>query len=78
MAIQARNIDPREALLAHAEAAKEDPFWMGSAYGVNQPETLFSTKTKEQEDAETAKLKKDLGHYQKTKDAEHTTRKPPS
>ena len=33
--------DPREALLKHAKAAAEDPYWVTPAYSRNQPKTIF-------------------------------------
>ena len=33
--------DPREALLKHAKAAAEDPYWVTPAYKKNQPVTIF-------------------------------------
>lgn len=33
--------DPREALLRHAKAAAEDPYWISPAYNVTQPKPIF-------------------------------------
>lgn len=46
--------DPREALLKHAKAASEDPYWVSPAYAQTQPKTIFqplnSEKDKKDED----------------------------
>ncbi len=33
--------DPREALLKHAKAASEDPYWISPAYAQTQPKPIF-------------------------------------
>jgi hypothetical protein len=38
-------MDPREALLAQAKAAEEDPMWVNIAYKKNQPQNVFNTDT---------------------------------
>lgn len=39
--------DPREALLKHAKAASEDPYWVSPAYAQTQPKTIFQPLTSE-------------------------------
>lgn len=36
-----RDMDPREALLAHAKLAKEEPLWVAPAYAKTQPKHVF-------------------------------------
>ncbi|OMJ13942.1 WD repeat-containing protein 70 [Smittium culicis] len=36
-----RDEDPREALLKHAAAAEESPYWVAPAYKKNQPSSIF-------------------------------------
>jgi WD40 repeat protein len=54
--------DPREALLKHAKAASEDPYWVSPAYAQTQPKTIFqplnSDKNKEDDDFITMPWKK--------------------
>ncbi|XP_055356352.1 WD repeat-containing protein 70-like [Paramacrobiotus metropolitanus] len=35
------DVDPRQALLRHAEAAAKDPYWVSPAYAKTQPNTIF-------------------------------------
>lgn len=46
--------DPREAILKHAEAAANDPFYIAPAYAETQPETIFHES--DEEEKETWKL----------------------
>lgn len=41
--------DPREALLRYAQRAADKPQWVDVAYTETQPETVFTTKTLEEE-----------------------------
>jgi len=34
-------MDPREALLAHARAAEDEPLWVAPAYAKTQPKNVF-------------------------------------
>ena len=43
--------DPREAILRHADAAKQDPWLTRSAYAETQPEPIFHESDEEDEDA---------------------------
>jgi WD repeat-containing protein 70 len=36
-----RDMDPREALLAHAKAAADEPLWIAPAYAKTQPKQVF-------------------------------------
>eukprot|EP01039_Chlorochromonas_danica_P001023 gene1025-1109_t len=47
-----RHEDPREALLKYADKAKEDPLFLGKAYGTTQPQTQLHSLTFEQEQEE--------------------------
>ena len=38
-----REMDPREALLAHAKDAEADPIWIAPAYKKSQPKPVFDT-----------------------------------
>ncbi|GBG79575.1 hypothetical protein CBR_g29722 [Chara braunii] len=42
--------DPREAILRHADAAKEEPLIFGAAYSRTQPEPVFQMPDDEEED----------------------------
>ncbi|PVU96186.1 hypothetical protein BB561_001357 [Smittium simulii] len=44
-----RDQDPREALLKHAAAAEESPYWVAPAYKKNQPKSIFNEKGMEDE-----------------------------
>ncbi|KAM9820131.1 WD repeat-containing protein 70 [Neosynchiropus ocellatus] len=44
--------NPREAILRHAKAASENPFWIAPAYKKTQPVTLFAEESDEDEEAE--------------------------
>ncbi|XP_068754209.1 WD repeat-containing protein 70-like [Montipora capricornis] len=48
---------PREAILKHAKAAAEDPYWVSPAYAHTQPRTLFHEE-EEEEDEEESQSKK--------------------
>ncbi|XP_032220941.2 WD repeat-containing protein 70 isoform X2 [Nematostella vectensis] len=43
---------PREAILKHAEAAKDDPYWVSPAYKTTQPETIFQEPEEDSEEDE--------------------------
>lgn len=49
---------PREAILKHAKAAAEDPYWVSPAYAHTQPRTVFQEEEDEDEDEEEAQRKK--------------------
>ena len=38
-----RDLDPREALLAQAKAAADEPLWIAPAYQTSQPKTIYNT-----------------------------------
>ena len=38
---KADTLNPREAILRHAKAAEESPFWIAPAYSATQPEPIF-------------------------------------
>jgi hypothetical protein len=42
--------DPREAILKHAEAAVNDPFYIAPAYAETQPETIFQESDEEEKE----------------------------
>jgi hypothetical protein len=42
--------DPREAILKHAEAAANDPFYIAPAYAETQPETIFQESDEEEKE----------------------------
>ncbi|XP_020780816.1 WD repeat-containing protein 70 [Boleophthalmus pectinirostris] len=44
--------NPREAILRHAQAAAEDPYWVAPAYTQTQPEPVFAEESDEDEDAD--------------------------
>uniref|UniRef100_A0A8C6WQH1 WD repeat-containing protein 70 n=1 Tax=Neogobius melanostomus TaxID=47308 RepID=A0A8C6WQH1_9GOBI len=44
--------NPREAILRHAQAAAEDPYWVAPAYTQTQPEPLFAEASDEDEEAD--------------------------
>lgn len=49
---------PREAILKHAKAAAEDPYWVSPAYAHTQPRTVFHEEEDEEEDEEESQRKK--------------------
>ncbi|KAL9970616.1 hypothetical protein ACROYT_G023023 [Oculina patagonica] len=49
---------PREAILKHAKAAAEDPYWVSPAYAHTQPRTVFHEEEDEEEDEDEAQRKK--------------------
>jgi hypothetical protein len=42
--------DPREAILKHAEAAVNDPFYIAPAYAETQPEAIFQESDEEEKE----------------------------
>lgn len=44
--------DPREALLKHAKAAAEDPYWVSPAYKNTQPKPIFQKTPQEVDHAD--------------------------
>ena len=44
-----RDMDPREALLAHAKEADAEPMWVAPAYQKTQPQKLFDSSELRQE-----------------------------
>ncbi|RWS23763.1 WD repeat-containing protein 70-like protein [Leptotrombidium deliense] len=42
-------IDPREAILRHAKAASENPYWVAPAYSKTQPKPIFREDEEEEE-----------------------------
>ncbi|XP_065179719.1 WD repeat-containing protein 70-like [Sycon ciliatum] len=44
------NSDPRQSILRHAEAAKNDPYWVSPAYSKTQPEPIFQKPDDEEEE----------------------------
>jgi len=48
--------NPREAILRHAEAAKNDPKWVSHAYKSTQPDTIFQTEDPDASEDEDAHL----------------------
>ncbi|XP_064163603.1 WD repeat-containing protein 70 [Anguilla rostrata] len=44
--------NPREAILRHAKAASESPYWVAPAYTVTQPEPMFAEVESEDEEAD--------------------------
>jgi hypothetical protein len=36
------NVDPREAILKYADAAKKDPYWVAPAYAKTQPKAVLA------------------------------------
>lgn len=44
--------NPREAILRHAKAASEDPYWVAPAYKTTQPVPMFAEDSEEDEEAE--------------------------
>ncbi|XP_075901001.1 WD repeat-containing protein 70 [Nelusetta ayraudi] len=44
--------NPREAILRHAKAASEDPYWVAPAYKMTQPVPMFAEDSEEDEEAE--------------------------
>ncbi|XP_065648647.1 WD repeat-containing protein 70 [Hydra vulgaris] len=58
---KADTANPREAILKHAKAAAEDPFWIAPAYSKTQPNPIFTTKSdsdSEDEDNELVTVKR--------------------
>ncbi|XP_015747282.1 PREDICTED: WD repeat-containing protein 70-like [Acropora digitifera] len=51
---------PREAILKHAKAAAEDPYWVSPAYANTQPRTLFHEEEEEEDEEESQKKKMKL------------------
>lgn len=49
---------PREAILKHAKAAAEDPYWVSPAYAHTQPRTVFQEEEEDDEDEEESQRKK--------------------
>ncbi|KRY32895.1 WD repeat-containing protein 70 [Trichinella spiralis] len=43
------NEDPREAILKHAKAAEENPYWVAPAYKKTQPHPILANKVEEEE-----------------------------
>ncbi|KRX94021.1 WD repeat-containing protein 70 [Trichinella pseudospiralis] len=43
------NEDPREAILKHAKAAEENPYWVAPAYKKTQPHPVLANKVEEEE-----------------------------
>jgi hypothetical protein len=43
--------NPREAILRHAKAAQDNPYWISPAYSKTQPKTLFAQVESEEEEA---------------------------
>ncbi|KRZ20364.1 WD repeat-containing protein 70 [Trichinella pseudospiralis] len=43
------NEDPREAILKHAKAAEENPYWVAPAYKKTQPHPVLANKEEEEE-----------------------------
>ncbi|CAO2629987.1 WD repeat-containing protein 70 [Lemmus lemmus] len=43
--------NPREAILRHAKAAKENPYWVSPAYFKTQPKTVFAQVESDDEDS---------------------------
>ncbi|CAL1569391.1 unnamed protein product [Knipowitschia caucasica] len=44
--------NPRQAILRHAQAAAEDPYWVAPAYKETQPDTIFAEESDDDEEAE--------------------------
>ncbi|CDW56125.1 WD repeat containing protein 70 [Trichuris trichiura] len=44
------DLDPREAILRHAKAAEEDPYWVAPAYKRTQPQTVLAQSVEEKND----------------------------
>jgi len=49
---------PREAILKHAKAAAEDPYWVSPAYAHTQPRTVFQEEEDDEDDEEETQRKK--------------------
>lgn len=49
--------DPREALLKHAKAAEEDPYWVSPAYKKNQPKPIFQAVEADDDEPQAKKAK---------------------
>lgn len=48
------SMDPREALLRHAQEASENPYWVSPAYAATQPKPIFrALDDQEDEDQDT-------------------------
>ncbi|KAI9135878.1 hypothetical protein BKA69DRAFT_1137877 [Paraphysoderma sedebokerense] len=47
-----REEDPREAILRHAQAAAEDPYWIAPAYKKTQPKAVLAEKVSDEEEEE--------------------------
>lgn len=62
--------DPREALLKHAKAASEDPYWVSPAYNVTQPKPIWTPLNDDKKvDAERDDFEKMPWKKAKTEDA---------
>lgn len=48
---------PREAILKHAKAAAEDPYWVSPAYAHTQPRTIFEEEEEEEDEEESERKK---------------------
>jgi hypothetical protein len=62
--------DPREALLAYAETAKEDGRWVNNAYKDTQPTTQLHTQTLEQEEIAAKRQTTDLSEYSRANEGD--------
>lgn len=51
-------LDPREALLRHAEDAAKNPYWVAPAYAQTQPKPVFRQLEEDDEEDETSKKHK--------------------
>ncbi|KAJ1556525.1 WD repeat-containing protein 70, partial [Cladochytrium tenue] len=53
-----RSLDPRDAILRHAEAAKAKPFWVDPAYRRTQPRPVMAAAVFENDEEEQAAAKR--------------------
>jgi hypothetical protein len=53
-----RDSNPREAILRHAKATQDNPYWISPAYSKTQPKTLFAQVEFEEEEAKNGPEKK--------------------
>lgn len=44
------SLDPREALLRHAEEASKNPYWVSPAYSATQPKPVFRSPDEDEDE----------------------------
>ncbi|KFD72996.1 hypothetical protein M514_00129 [Trichuris suis] len=50
------DLNPREAILRHAKAAEEDPYWVAPAYKRTQPQTILAQNVEDKHDDDNDEL----------------------